>query len=436
MVKFETSILTALFGGVMMSYKELLKIYYKSIDDYQSTYQARVNSADAIKLSFRIKGNQAFFLRTAEITEIIFKIQKIDKNISLLCSKLPGVAIDQFKKRCLIDEIILTNKIEGVYSTRREIASILNELESAVKEKRKKVRFRGLVEQYLKLLTNERIAVETCEDVRRLYDELVFAEVVEEESGNAPDGVLFRKGSTSVYSPTDKEIHRGSYPETVIYEELNEALKFLNDDSIFSLYRVAIFHYLFEYIHPFYDGNGRLGRFIVSAVLAQELHPLIAYRISYTIAENLRDYYDAFEICNEPRNLGDVTPFLLMMLNVLKTSIAQLKEALNKRYTRFIYYTEGISKLPGGDNSRTCSVYNLLIQAGLFSENGISTKALVFYMGNSYTTVKKELDFIDNSQLLIKTRVGRDNLYMLDLDKLDSIWKKSESCEQTRITGF
>jgi len=42
-------------------------------------------------------------------------------------------------------------------------------------------------------------------------------------------------------------------------------------------------------------------------------------------------------------------------------------------------------------------------------------------MGNSYTTVKKELDYIDNSRLLIKTRVGRDNLYMLDLDKLDNI---------------
>jgi len=420
----------------MMGYKELLKIYYKSIDDYQSTYQARVNSTDAIKLSFRINGNQAFFVRTAEIAEIIFQIQKVDKSISILCSKLPGVAIDQFKKRCLIDEIILTNKIEGVYSTRREIASILYALERTAKEKRKRVRFRGLVEQYLKLLSNERIVVETCEDVRMLYDELVLAEVVEEEPGNAPDGMLFRKDSTSVYSPTNKEIHRGSYPETVIYEDLNEALKFLNDDSVFILYRAAVFHYLFGYIHPFYDGNGRLGRFIVSAMLSRELHPLIAYRISYTIAENLREYYEAFEICNEPRNLGDVTPFVIMMLGVLKTSIVQLEEALSKRYIRFIYYTEGIVKLPGGDSSRTCSVYSLLIQAGLFSENGISTKALVFYMGNSYTTVKKELDFIENSQLLIKTRVGRDNLYMLDLDKLDVMWKNSESCAQTRIVGF
>ena len=49
--------------------------------------------------------------------------------------------------------------------------------------------------------------------------------------------IRIRKDSNSVYSPTDKEIHRGSYPGTVCYKDLNEALKFLNDDSIFYLYR-------------------------------------------------------------------------------------------------------------------------------------------------------------------------------------------------------
>jgi len=424
------------FIGVMMSYKELQKIYYESIDNYLNEYTARLDSPDTIKLPFKVSHSSVFFVQNAEIADLVFKILKADKNISLLCSKLPGVAIDQFKKRCLIDEIILTNKIEGVYSTRREIATILSELESKVKEKRIKRRFRGLVEQYLKLLSNEEILITTCKDIRELYDELVLAEVVEEEPGNAPDGELFRKDSTSVYSATDKEIHRGIYPESEIYRKLEEALIFLNDGDIYFLYRIAVFHFLFGHIHPFYDGNGRLGRFIVSATLARELNPLLAYRISYTIAENINDYYKAFEICNNPRNLGDLTPFLLMMLNMIKTSTIQLEEALNKRHTQFIHYTDCINKLPGGTNSRTYKLYQLLIQGGLFSENGISTKVLEFYMENSYTTVKKELDIIEKNQLLVKTRVGRDNLYMLNLDRMDTFIIDIDKSIQTTIAGF
>jgi len=71
------------------------------------------------------------------------------------------------------------------------------------------------------------------------------------------------------------------------------------------------------------------------------------------------------------------------------------------------------------------NVYHYLIQAGLFSESGISTKALEYYIKNSYTTIKKELDFIDSHHLLIKTRAGRDNYYMLNLEKLDHMLLKN-----------
>jgi len=60
-----------------MGYKELLTIYYESKDDYLSAYEERFSSPDTIKLPFDIKENQAFFVRNAEIAEIIFKIQKI-----------------------------------------------------------------------------------------------------------------------------------------------------------------------------------------------------------------------------------------------------------------------------------------------------------------------------------------------------------------------
>ena len=404
-----------------MGYLELGKMYYGDKVSYRAEYEARFSSPDTIKLNFWIKSNQVFFVPTPELSNLIFQILRTDKRITSLSRALPPVAIDQFTKRCLIDEIVLTNKIEGVYSTRKEIATVLDELAaSSEKKKGKRRRFLGLVAKYLKLQTGDFVEITTCEDIRKLYDEIVLPEVIEEDPNNAPDGTIFRKESASIKTSTDKEIHRGVYPESAIIQEIEKALEFLNDENIEKLYRISGFHYLLEYIHPFYDGNGRLGRFLISNLLAQDLDPLIAYRISYTITENIADYYDAFKTCNDPHNLGDITPFMLMMLGMIKESVLQLEDALQKRKTRLDQYRDLLSNLPIGESKsgRMCYV---LIQAALFSEHGISTKELQECLENSYSTVKKGLDFIEKEGLLIKEKVGKENFYSLDLSKLDQI---------------
>ena len=404
-----------------MGYLELGKMYYGDKVSYRAEYEARFSSPDTIKLNFWIKSNQVFFVPMPELSNLIFQILRTDKRITSLSRALPQVAIDQFTKRCLIDEIVLTNKIEGVYSTRKEIATVLDELAaSSEKKKGKRRRFLGLVAKYLKLQTGDFVEITTCEDIRKLYDEIVLPEVIEEDPNNAPDGTIFRKESASIKTSTDKEIHRGVYPESAIIQEIEKALEFLNDENIEKLYRISGFHYLLEYIHPFYDGNGRLGRFLISNLLAQDLDPLIAYRISYTITENIADYYDAFKTCNDPHNLGDITPFMLMMLGMIKESVLQLEDALQKRKTRLDQYRDLLSNLPIGESKsgRMCYV---LIQAALFSEHGISTKELQECLENSYSTVKKGLDFIEKEGLLIKEKVGKENFYSLDLSKLDQI---------------
>lgn len=404
-----------------MSYVELRKLYYKDESLYRAEYEERFSSPDTVKLNFNIKSNPAFFVQTAEISQLIYQILRSDKKIYKLSQALPGVAIDQFTRRCLIDEIILTNKIEGVYSTRKEISNVLDELADRSKKKRGKMqRFSGLVANYSKLKNREFVKITSCADIRQLYDEIVLPEVLEEDSKNAPDGRIFRKDSASVFDGTDKEIHRGVSPESAIIEEMEKALVFLNDDNIEGLYRISCFHYLLEYIHPFYDGNGRLGRFIVSNLLAQELEPLLAYRISYTITEHIKDYYNAFKVCNNPYNLGDITPFVMMMLMMIKRSISQLEEALQSRALRLDKYNKMLDTLPIGIG-RTGEVAFFLVQASLFSEHGISTRVLEENLKSSYSTVRKELDIIEHDGFLIKKRVGKEKFYSIDIERLDNI---------------
>lgn len=404
-----------------MSYTALGKLYYKNPQGYKEEYQKRYHSPDAVRLDFPINGNAAFFLQTQEQANIIIQILKADKRISLLRRKLPGIAIKQFEKRCLVDEILLTNKIEGVHSTRKEILTTLHEVEDVVKKTSKRMRFDGLISKYVKLTSGEAVPLETCRDIRDLYDAIVLQEVMEEDPDNEPDGDLFRKESSSVRTATDKEIHRGTYPESAIYEELESALAILKRQDIEMLYRIAIFHYLLEYIHPFYDGNGRLGRFIVSYLLAQELEPVLAYRISYTIIENINEYYTAFKVCNDPRNLGDLTPFVLMMLEMIRKSVEQLEAALEKRDIRLRYYTGITEKLPDCDG-RTGQVYYILIQASLFSNYGISAKELGENLNASYATVKKELKCVEAHGLLKREKQGKEFYYSMDLEKLDQFF--------------
>ena len=57
-------------------------------------------------------------VQNSDVYRILLQIQKIDKQVQLLCKELPRAALRQFAQKCLVDEIVLTNDIEGVNSTR------------------------------------------------------------------------------------------------------------------------------------------------------------------------------------------------------------------------------------------------------------------------------------------------------------------------------
>lgn len=403
-----------------MAYEPLAKLYYTN-EEYEKIYEKRYNSENAIHIDFEVSGFPAFFVLDNSLYSKSIDIYKTDKRIKKLRDSLPEKAISQFTMRCLIDEIILTNDIEGVYSSRREINSILAELETKSRGKR----YMGLVQKYLMLQNDDKMSFKNCNDIRVLYDDLVYFEIAEDNPDNLPDGEIFRKDSTSVVSATQKELHRGVYPESKIITYMDKALHILNDESMDFLFRVSIFHFLFGYIHPFYDGNGRTSRFISSYLLSKEFESIIGYRISYTIKENIKDYYQAFKTCNDAHNKGDLTPFILMFTDIIKESLHQLESALIKRYEQLRHYQKCMLFLPYGTNSKYEQIYHLLIQASLFSENGISTQELIEATDTSRTTIANRLKVISENNLIIKESVGNIRCYQLNLNMVDEIYNQN-----------
>lgn len=397
-----------------MSYP-LKKLYHIDKDKYREEYEKRYSSEAAVHLDFYIGDNQAFVCQTTEIMNLIISIERTDKQVNKLSARLPKKAITQFANRCLVDEIVLSNNIEGVHSTRKELNAILNDLSG----KNKRQRFYGLVNKYKALFSGDDIRIETCRDIRKIYDDIFLDEIRSTNSENEPDGEIFRKNSVSVYSPTEREIHKGLCPEEKIISAMDSALKLLKNEKLDILVRIALFHYLFGYIHPFYDGNGRTSRFISSYLLSGELNYLIGYRISYTIKEHLSEYYKAFDLCNNPLNKGELTPFVEMFLKIIDISHKQLYSALEKRANDLDRYNYLLGKMLTGKSETLINLYYVLVQAALFSNNGITLKELTRELDISGNTLRKMLGDIPQ-RLLITDKSEREYHYLMNLEELDA----------------
>ena len=397
-----------------MEYELLSKIFYKKPTEYESIYDARFNSEASIKLPIKIHENVGFIFNTNEITKLLVKIYKTINKINLLRTRLPNIAINSYIIKSLKDEIALTNEIEGVRSTRKEIEDAIDSIKND-----KSARFKGLVDKYFKLISNEIIPLNNCEDIRTIYDALVLPEI---EKENLPDGILFRKEPVQVVSATQKEKHRGIMPESKIIESLDLCLDFLKSDDIDSLTKISAFHYLFGYIHPFYDGNGRTSRFISSYLIKNELDVLLALKLSYTVKNNINKYYKAFDVCNDRKNKGDITFFVVTFLELLSqasddlyTKIADLNDQLN-------YYNNIINTLVNEKvlNDKQAKCIFILCQNRLFDDTYMNMNTLTELLEKSDTTTRKILKSLESKNLLVKSRNKNQYLYSANLDSLSS----------------
>ena len=327
-------------------YVLLKSLYYDHKEEYEALYESRFNSNECVHLNFSIANNPAFFLETPELMKKVVEITRLDKAISQLSNSLPGIALKQYINKCLIDEIVITNNIEGVHSTRKEIGEILDDLEGKSDK-----RFFGLVNKYNALITGSYVSIKDSRDIRELYDEMFLTEIIEENPKDAPDGEIFRKDHVNVVDSRQKVIHHGLYPESKIISSMDDAINILNDDDIDPLFRISIFHYLFGYIHPFYNGNGRLNRFISSYYLANTLESIMGYRLSYTIKENINKYYKSFKVVNEEINKGDITPFIFTYLDFIKESAINLRDGLVEKAKRLELFAKQLASLPYGNDA-------------------------------------------------------------------------------------
>ncbi len=402
-----------------MPYKDFrVHSFNLSPEEANELYNKRYNGESTIRLGFDIKGSDSFVVLNPELSTLISSIYQAEKKLALLSSKIPPDALEQFVNTSMIEEIQQSNEVENVNSTRKEIKDALD----AVSQGRHGKRFVSMVRKYMILQSDKDIPLSTSQDIRNLYDDFIADEVIRDDPEDQPDGGIFRKSPVHIDNSRGQRIHEGLFPETKIITAMDSALSILNNENYDILIRVALYHYFFGYIHPFYNGNGRMSRFISSYMLAKYFSKSACLRISYVIKEHRSMYYELFRNANDKRNRGELTEFVMSYLAFFKEAIdstyvtLEEKNKLYQEYEKLLnaWIDRNMSKL--SFVQRFCFVY--MLQTDLFGDSSMDISKITYMMECSEKTARKIL--VDAGPLLKSSKDGRKLIWHINLETLSA----------------
>ena len=136
-------------------------------------------------------------------------------------------------------------------------------------------------------------------------------------NGLVKESGMFRSGQVGVYDQDGNVIHIAP-PANIVPSLIKQLFDWVKSSNINMLIKSSIFHYEFEFIHPFNDGNGRTGRLWQTAMLAS-WKPIFEWiPIESIIKDNQDEYYKAIVVSTEQ---GESTAFITFMLKAINTAI-------------------------------------------------------------------------------------------------------------------
>jgi Fic family protein len=116
-------------------------------------------------------------------------------------------------------------------------------------------------------------------------------------------------------------------PSTRVSQLMGELFDWLGGSDEHLLIKSCVFHYEFEFIHPFSDGNGRVGRLWQTVILHSYKNIFAHIPIESLIRDNQKRYYAALEASG---SLGESTPFIEFMLEMILATVKKLQKESNK----------------------------------------------------------------------------------------------------------
>jgi Fic family protein len=210
------------------------------------------------------------------------------------------------------------------------------------------------------------------------------------------------------------KIHFKAPPSSRMKVEMNRFIKWfnqsaVNEKTLSPLIRAGIAHLYFVCIHPFEDGNGRIGRALSEKALAQCLGQPTLIALSYTIQKQKRSYYDALEQANKT---NEITQWLIYFAETILDALDQTQIGVEF----LIEKTRLYDQLRGKLNARQEKVLKRLFAAGHNGfQGGLSAENYISITKTSRATATRDLVDLLDKGALIKTGQLKHTRYYLNI---------------------
>lgn len=194
-------------------------------------------------------------------------------------------------------------------------------------------------------------------------------------------------------------------PEDMV-DAMSDLEKYMNgEDSLDPLIQAALIHYQFETTHPFLDGNGRVGRLLITMFLMEKkILSAPSLYISYFLKMNRVEYYDRM---TQVRKTGDYEQWVLFFLQALSDSAEDAIQTID-RLTEI--HNRNVQKFNSMTKRQQTNAINFLIY--LEKNPIIDIQKTATALNLSYNTAAKNVaSFVDNGILQQTEKSGRAKIY-------------------------
>jgi Fic family protein len=214
-------------------------------------------------------------------------------------------------------------------------------------------------------------------------------------------------------------VHYAAPPSADVPRQMRLWLEWFNEHSrvpqIDGLARAAIAHLWFEAVHPFEDGNGRIGRAAAELALAQDMNSdQRLFSLSAQLAQDRAGYYAQLQAATGNDKL-DVTPWVIWFVERVGAAFDAATAQMQRALAHNQYWSQVHTLHPDlSASQRKCLARLLEAQPEGFA-GGMSTEKYANLTGVSRATAYRELTQLTEWELLEKTGAGRGTRYRLDL---------------------
>lgn len=252
--------------------------------------------------------------------EITSKILELISSISEQIGEIKAARLikppTELRKRNRIKTIQSSLEIEGNTLTIEQITDLINN-KRVLAPKKDILEVKNTIQVYSKL------------DTLNAYDldSLCIAHKL------LMTGLIDKPGQlrkTSVGIVKGEDIAHIAPPGEMVYPLMKDLFYYLNNDKDLLLIKSCVFHYEFEFIHPFLDGNGRMGRLWQTMILKDYSRVFEFLPIETLVKERQQDYYN---VLGKSDNQGTSTSFIEFMLEIVHVALDDLLKSRNLTLT-------------------------------------------------------------------------------------------------------